>query len=279
MFHEIMGTKCKRILRITNVHNAVVFSVMMGGMTAAVSAAWRKVPNTAFAVGEELVFDVGWKSASAGEMSMKVKGTTLRKNRPAYQASIELNTNKVVDAVFEVKNRYESWLDVDALVSVGHSIQSQEGKKKKVQTVFYDPLTGRYKSRVFRPGKDTAPKNEEGEAGRLAQDIVSALYFVRAQPLAVGKSVVFPVMNGTKTQSIQIRVLRKENVEHQGREFPCLVLEPLIDSGEGFASHPKASIYLWVTDDARHWPLKLAAKTFVGDVGATLRTVNGANVK
>ena len=251
----------------------IFMGIIVGVTPALLSAAWRKAPNSAFVVGEELIFDVGWKSASAGEMRMKVKGIASRKNRPAYQIALELSTNRVVDAIFELRNRYESWMDVDSLMSVGSSIQTQEGPRKKVGTVFYDPLTGRYKSRTFRPGKDSSPKNEEGVAFPLAQDIASALYYVRTQPLAVGGTLTFPILNGTQSLRIQIRVLRRDKVVFQGREWPCLVLEPLIETDSGFARNPKVSATLWVTDDARHWPLKLVATTFVGDVGATLRSV------
>ena len=233
-------------------------------------AAWRKVSNQAFGVGEELSFEMGWKAATAGTAVLRVEELGFRQKRKAYKIVCEATTNRIVDAVFEVRDRFESWMDVEALCSLSFAKRANEGGKSHSEDIFINPLSGEYKYRRSRPEKTAAADIETGTGPRFIQDLISMSYYVRAKGLATGKPVIVQYLDGVRLKEIKLEPMRKEIIKTEAGTFSCLVVEPMFKDGAGYSPHSKSVIHIWLTDDRRHVPVKIAAGLPIGDVTAVL---------
>src|SRR5258708_32391702 len=78
-----INPRLKRIRWIGRFGTVLLF---MGGLTASqpLKMAQHLSSHGAFSVGEELVFGIGWKAASAGTATLKIPEERQRHQRPAY---------------------------------------------------------------------------------------------------------------------------------------------------------------------------------------------------
>lgn len=100
-------------------------------------------------------------------------------------------------------------------------------------------------------------------------DMLTSLYFVRAQKLEVGKNVVFDIINREEQFPLIVKVLKKETVKTAAGKFNCIVVEPQF-RGEGIFVAKGKSLKVWLTDDKYKMPVKMEAEVFIGSVSAEL---------
>ena len=99
-------------------------------------------------------------------------------------------------------------------------------------------------------------------------DPLSGFYQVRTLKLAVGETVYVTVFDSKKVWNVEVQVLRKEKVTLPSGTFDTIVIKPLMKS-EGIFSR-KGDIFIWLTDDPKHIPVKMQTKAAVGSIIATL---------
>ena len=89
---------------------------------------------------------------------------------------IRARTNDFFSKFFEVRDRYESYMDTTELYSLRYEKHIREGKFKRDEAVDFDQSAHRatYKDKVV----PIPPRS---------QDVLSALYYIRALPLEVGQ--------------------------------------------------------------------------------------------
>src|SRR5712672_2650482 len=71
----------------------------------------RKLPNTAFAAGENLKFTVYYGPVAAGEAVMKISDTTFH-NRRCYGIEFSMKTKPLFDFFYKINDKYLSAVDV-----------------------------------------------------------------------------------------------------------------------------------------------------------------------
>ncbi len=76
------------------------------------------------------------------------------------------------------------------------------------------------------------------------------------------------VFDSKKVWNVEIQVLRKERISLPTGTFNTIVVKPLMKS-EGIF-YRKGEIFIWLTDDIKHIPVKLQTKVAVGSITATL---------
>jgi hypothetical protein len=102
------------------------------------------------------------------------------------------------------------------------------------------------------------------------QDVLSAFYYVRTQPLAPGDSLEVPNHSDGKNYPLMVRVLRRETITVPAGTFTCLVVEPLLKTAGLFKQEGRLTI--WLTDDARKMPVLMKGKVTVGSIVAELES-------
>ncbi len=99
-------------------------------------------------------------------------------------------------------------------------------------------------------------------------DDAAFLFFLRSQPLVVGKTYTLDYYFQKEKNPLTIFVEKRERMElPDGTKVECLVIKPVIGDRGIFA--PRADARVWLTDDARRIPVQIRSRYPFGTV--TLR--------
>jgi len=215
-------------------------------------------PNKAFAEGEWFQFSVQYGAIKAGEALMQVEAVENVTGRPCYRLVSKAESNSFFSFFFKVRDRVESQMDVEDLVSRRFTKNTLEGKHRDNFTIDFDHATGRAR---YSSGADF-------ELPACSQDILSAFYYVRTVDLEVGRSVQVPCHADKKNYSLEVKVHRRERVKTPAGEFNCLVIEPVLKTSGLFRQ--KGRLTIWLTDDEYKIPVLMKSKIVVGSIAAIL---------
>jgi len=169
----------------------------------------------------------------------------------------------------DVKDRYETLVDAKDFSARLSFKEIKEGKKHETQSTLFDHAQQTVKFSAQDLNNAQAPPREKSaarEEGSL--DLISAFYFVRLQKLKEGQLIRFPVNDGGTNYWFDIVVGKHEKLKTDCGKVKTIRLEPKLFGGK-FFSKP-GEMTMWVSDDNKHVPLKLIAKTPSGTVNAKL---------
>lgn len=238
-------------------------------LSVLVATGWRcddvwagepKAPDCLPFVGERMDFNVGWEFINAGMATMQVKSDAA----DAYRIDTFARTNKFFDIFKKVR---------DTITSEGVC------RRKKMQSTLFDITQNEhtYHSKksarfLWRENRVTYTQNDKTDAydvpaGHL--NAIDAFFTVRVIPLKVGDVVRVPVFDSRKKYKVEVHVLKKVRMRAPwGDLVDCIVIEPKLKTEAIFSS--KGKITIWLTDDARHIPLKMTAQIRFGHIVARL---------
>jgi len=225
------------------------------------TTAFRHVDNQAFRVGEKLYYDIKYLGMTAGQFTTEVTEVTNWHNRPCYRIVSEARSAGAVEWMYRMRDRLVSYIDQTGLFSWRYEKHIDESNEEKTEIFEFDQIN------------HTISKNN-GPAENISaycQDVLSALYYVRAQPLNVGDRFVIPVYDGRKLYDLDVRVAKREVIDVGGGQFPALMVTPLLKFQGVFRQ--RGQLHIWVTDDVRHIPLLMKSQIVVGSFTAVLTKV------
>lgn len=209
-------------------------------------------------VGENLVFSVRYGKIRAGEATLSIAKLDRTEGAPSFHLVSTAASNAVMDQVYPVRDRLESWLDADSLFSRRFEKHLREGKYRQDQVVRFDQTVGRA---TYHDGKTF-------DIPRGSVDVIAAFYKVRTMPLEPGAEFFLDSHTDKKTYAIKVKVTGRETVETPAGKFSCLVVEPRLRSGAFFKGDGKLTI--WLTDDERRIPVQMKSKIPVGSISVLL---------
>jgi len=211
-------------------------------------------------IGEHLTFDIGWEFINAGSTSMDIMAFN-----NGWQVKTFARTNKVLDIFKKVR---------DHITAEGLCI---DGRMQS--TVFDADLHERkYKAKkrtdfLWQNNQVTHTQNQVTEhfdvaAGHLS--VIDAFLAVRGQQLSPGQTITIPIFDSRKKYELVVEILaKKETLKAPwGEKVSCILVKPKLKTAGIFTQ--KGEMQLWMTDDARHIPLKMMAKIKFGRVFARL---------
>ncbi|MBO4674898.1 MAG: DUF3108 domain-containing protein, partial [Elusimicrobiaceae bacterium] len=150
--------------------------------------------------------------------------------------------------------------------SWGYTQSLREGNYVRDEWIIFDDANHRYYGEVKKK-KD--PRTIAGKMDIPVLDVLSSLYYVRAQKLEVGKDIVFDIINREEQYPLIVKVTGKETVKTAAGKFHCFVVEPQF-RGEGIFVSKGKSLKVWLTDDKYKMPVKMQTEVFIGSVSAEL---------
>jgi hypothetical protein len=227
---------------------------------------YRQVPNTAFAVGERLTFDLSYGFVHAGEAIMAIPDYKYVNGRKTYETQVLANSYSSFDWIFKVRDRYATFMDIDGIFPWRFEQHVREGSYSHDYDAFFDPDA---KTAETSDGNKYATE-------QYVHDIVSAFYYVRTLDLErMKKGDVIQLTNfyDGKTNPLPVRVLGHQRISVDAGTFDCIVIQPDVVKGGLFKS--EGSITIWMTDDANHMPVRMASKILIGSIQANLVSYQG----
>ena len=228
----------------------IAVSVIAQGKTE-----FRKIKNTAFVVGEKLTFDVKYGFIKAGVAEMSIPTMKRISGREVYHVTFQVNSLPSLEALYRVRDRYETYLDKEGLFPWRFEQHIREGGYKRDFSAFFDQRNGKAKT---SEGSYDIPE--------YVNDIVSAFYLARTfdySKLKIGDR--FNLQNFYKDKVYPLDVVYK------GKE--TIDVEPLVQEGGLFKS--EGNIIIWLSDDDLKIPIKVKTKVLIGSIDAELTGYEG----
>lgn len=99
------------------------------------------------------------------------------------------------------------------------------------------------------------PRKIASAIGDETFDIISGIYFLRSLPLAVGRTYELAISDTGLVYKIPVRVTAREQQKSAIGKVWCFRLEPDL-FGPGKFLENKGNMSIWITDDARHLPVR-----------------------
>ena len=229
------------------------------------SGDFRKLENNAFGVGEKLTFDLDYGFVTAGIATMHIPKTRKISGRDVYHITFEVNSVPSFDWFYKVRDRYESYLDVEGLFPWRFEQHIREGSYTRDFAAFFDQRKGIAKT-----------SGGEYEIPLYVHDIVSAFFYARTldySSMKVDDRIHLQNFYKDKVHELDVKYLGKETVTVAAGTFDCIVVEPLVKEG-GLFKH-EGNIIVWLTDDEVRMPVKVKTKIVIGSVDANLSSYEG----
>ena len=223
----------------------------------------RAVP---FRVGETLTYDVSWSSyVTAGTAIATVKEKKPSFNSTAYYIVAEGRPTPLLSKLYSLYYKLDTLLDSYTLLPQRGSSYSEEGNRHRFRTTRFD----RTAQRVFFEFQSATTMKADFPMRAYTQDVLSAIYVLRAVPFKVGDRMTMPVSDDGNNYTIQIDIAAPERVKTSVGELSAWKLKPTIFDGKG---QPQGqNVGIWISDDARRLPVKFQAQLPVGSFVLTLR--------
>ncbi|HEY0996492.1 MAG TPA: DUF3108 domain-containing protein [Gemmatimonadaceae bacterium] len=222
---------------------------------APASYAMAPVP---FAVGEQLTYKVHFGGIPAGTARMTVANIETVRGRPAYHVVFTIEGGI---PFYRVRDRYESWIDVQTLASLRHVQQIAEGGYKRHTTYEIYPERAQYR------------KNDEPLQPSVHQplDDGSFIYAVRAAGLRVGEVRRDDRYFRPDRNPVVLAGVGTETVKVGAGRFASTVVKPSIRANGLFSENGDAQI--WFSDDANRYPVQVKTKFSKFSLTLTLQDV------
>ena len=219
----------------------------------------REVPNKAFGVGEQLIFEISYGPIKAGTAVMEVKDIIPLNGRDCYHVISTARSNKIFSSFYKVEDRVESFFDAQGLFTWRFVQHLREGTYRADRFAHYDQEN--HTVTTNRGTMDIPP---------YVQDVLSTMYYVRTQQLEVGQVLYVTNHSGRKIYPLAVKVHRREFVTVPSGTFDCFVVEPMLKAG-GLFKH-EGRIWVWLTADEKKMPVLMKTKVIIGTVDAKLKS-------
>ena len=215
-------------------------------------------------MGERLGFHGRWFGIPVGHGWIEVAGIIEYEGRRAYQIKAEGQTNEVLSKIYPIHDVVESYLDVETLKPLRFEKHQREGhyRADEVVTFNHATATATYRSLLNQSVKEISLPQE-------FQDLISALYWFRAQPVQANHTLTVNLYTDEKIYETKILVKQLLMLELLKRgTFACFVVEPKA-SFKGILVK-RGRIWAYLTADANRLPLLVKTTTPWGPMTAVL---------
>jgi hypothetical protein len=153
----------------------------------------------------------------------------------------------------------------------------EQGKRKRTSEAVFDRSAGKVvwtERDPTDPGRE--PRVVTNQMSGAVQDIASAFYYLRTQPLAPGSSFQVMVSDSGQVYSIPITVSEKKTMKTVLGKVQTLKVDADI-FGENRLLRGKGKMSIWFTEDARHIPVRARINNEMGTLDITLKRINSSN--
>lgn len=253
----------------SKVHPKLKFSLKLAQLTALlVSLTWTVAAQqrseappapfspAAYRVGERLTYNVQFSHfASAGHVELFVAGRGTFFNREGLQLRAHVETSGVVNvALLSLNNDYTTYVDPQTgLPYRAQQVVREAGRTSEAERDYNQPA-----------GTDALPSKLRTGESPGTYDLLSALYRIRAMPLADGASYFITVVTEGDQYPAEVKVIGRQLIKTNVGSFNTIVTRVNVQNSHDY----KLRVYF--SDDERHVPVLLTAQHPAGEIRAEL---------
>ncbi|HJU54951.1 MAG TPA: DUF3108 domain-containing protein [Pyrinomonadaceae bacterium] len=244
----------------------------------------RKLP---FEPAEELIYDAEisrsiLRGINIGEMRFTAGRAETQQAQPnkdkapaALRFTVEAVSKGLLRKLFGLNFRLhvDSTVEPTSFAVMQTTKLDEQGKRKRTSEAVFDRDAGRV---VWTERDATDPSREPrvvtSETKGAVQDIASVFYYLRTQPLELGKSFEVQVSDSGRVFSVAVVVSEKKKMKTLLGQVQTLKVEADV-FGEGRLIRGKGKLAIWFTADARHIPVRAKINNELGTLDITLKRI------
>jgi hypothetical protein len=236
----------------------VVTSTQSSSPTSTLTTREAPLLDLPFKIGEQLNYQVylGSTPQSVGSITLAIRARGRYFNRDGLLFSATAQTTPPGARVFPVTDQISSYVDPTTLLPFRTEIGLSEGKYH--YSVKYNLDQNR--------GAATPENGERVDIPVGTHDLVSLVYAIRTFDLTPLRRNAISIMAIDRPRTLFVSSLRRETIELNGQKIPAFLLSLTTDDPQP----DRMQLRIWVGEDARHLPLRIAAVTELGAVRADL---------
>lgn len=249
---------------------AALSSFTVDPLSSAVNAdeafKYRKITNNAFTNNEKLEFRVHYGLINAASIVFEVGPALVQKyDRKCFNVKAEGKTLKSFDWAYKVRDRFETFIDAEAMAPISYNKSVQEDKYTD-----NDLVTFKHNS-----------KKLFGVKGMLdmpvyTHDVISSIYYVRNIDFTkskVGDKFPLDVYLDNKIYNLGFKYAGKETITTDIGKVKCIKLVPTLIVDRVFKDQEDMTV--WISDDENKIPIRVKAKIMVGSIKVDLTSYSG----
>jgi Protein of unknown function (DUF3108) len=232
-----------------------------------------------FKAGEKLHYEVSFSKlifgGAVGDVDLSVANAEPSAKSPRLALKAELKSKGFFPKLFGIKVRdiYSSIVNVEDF-GLHESMKSiAEGSNRREAKSVIDRDGGRvtFTERNLAD-KKSEPKTKEAPSPAWIQDMLSATYFVRTQPLNEGDVIEIPISDAGEVYHIEVVSEKREPVQVDAGKFNAVRLNAKVFDGRFIRR--SGEMLLWISDDARRIPVRARIKTSGATVTVDLKSIH-----
>lgn len=232
-----------------------------------VHASFRVVNNQAFQRGEKLTYRIHYGFVDAAIATIEITPDNKKfADRNTYHIVGIGKSKGTFDFFFKIRDRYETYLDEEALLPWFFARRVDEGGYKISQ----DYIFNHYQNKV------NVGNNKMIDIWQNTQDMLSGFYVARTMDLSNAKlNQIFsvPTIVDGEMYNLQIKFKGKETIKCEWGKIQCLKFVPVLQKGRIF-KHEEDMI-VWLSDDKNHIPIRAKADILFGSLKMDLIDYRG----
>ena len=246
----------------------------------------RPVSYRPFEPAEELMFEAELsrgllRKLDVANFQLKAQRTSQTKSADSKQGTqpdtllltCDVSSSGFFLRLFGLRFRETLESTVDPIsLSVQKSKRTDEhGKRIRSSEAIFDQAQGKV-SWTERDPKDPSrpPRVVTSEFTGSVHDILSAIYYLRTQPLQVGKGFELPISDSGQVYRVPVRVLEKKRMKTVVGRVDALLIEAELFGQRGMIQG-EGKFFMWLTDDARRIPVSVKIKSEYGTFDIKLK--------
>ena len=234
-----------------------------------------------FELGEELLFEAEFsrsllRNIDVADLKFRATRTPVNETPYALTFSADVSNKGFFARLFNLKfrERVESTVEPASFTVQKTTILDEQGKRVRETESTFDRSKGQMTWTLRDPNNPSAePRHTTTDFSGQLQDVLSAIYFIRTQPLAVGKTFDVFIGDGGKVYTIPVKVVEKRKMKTILGRVDVLRVNPELFGPDRLIDKEKGEFSIWVTDDVRHIPVGGRVKTDYGTFDIKLKRI------
>ena len=233
---------------------------------------WSAAQQQPYLPGEKVSYQIRYGIVGSGIATLELKEGYYQGEK-IWHAVISGQTTGIADALYKVRDTYESYIDPKSDLPVFSVRNIQEGRYRKYNEVGFDHRSRRDSTLVF----SDLTGNHTGPRGLL--DIVSCFYWFRKYYLSSDRELVpgetYQMMTwfADELYPIILRYKGKETIRLKGNKIECHRFHPVTEVGRVFKT--EEDMAMWFTADENFLPVKIRFDIFVGSFHVDMTSYEG----
>ena len=215
---------------------------------------------------QTLTYSVDWRVFTVATATVHLEA-----NGEREQLRVNAETSGAINMLYHLSDRFQSSFDRSRGCTYELDKQAVEGRRQINSSIKIDYAHGISAYDEKNLVTNRTKHMEYGVPGCMT-DLLTGLFYASSQPMELGHSFVIPTVDVQRAIPVTMRVEGREDIKTPLGTFKTLRVQPIAPEG---VARNRGNIWIWYTDDERHTPVQMRARSFWGTI--TFRLTGNEN--